>query len=164
MKQMKQSWNEVLRVEKNETLERIRKQYLRLALVHHPDKSVGDDKMFKMIVNAYEERMSMPEKLEFDYTLSRSDEMDDILEYLFNIRKLGGKITVSTLKSLTNRYNMTPFQNTASAHIDVLFVRICREQLNEKLEMLGVSCEGIVSKEEAIELFLFAKKPKSLKV
>lgn len=55
------SFYELLNVDKNCSLEEIKRQYKLLALKHHPDRNNGDDILFKKIQNAYE-TLSDPEK------------------------------------------------------------------------------------------------------
>merc|ERR1719329_2083083 len=55
------SWYEVLGLKRSATLDEIKKTYRKLCLWHHPDKSGGDARTFKVIHKGYQEgvRVSM---------------------------------------------------------------------------------------------------------
>ena len=150
-------WYQVLGVKKTESLLLIRQKYKQLALKFHPDKNNGDDTQFKLILNAYESRLTQPEIIidSRDYTLDETDESNEIFNFLFNTRNLNDKITIDTLQKLVERYQMTPFNKNKQSYINILFLRISREKLNEKLEAWHMSNDG--TKDELINRFLFGK-------
>jgi DnaJ-class molecular chaperone len=57
---------EILNVDKNSTVEEIRKQYRLQALKHHPDKYGGDVVKFTNITNAYEILSNLEKRNEYD--------------------------------------------------------------------------------------------------
>lgn len=144
---------EVLNLTKNSSLLEIRNQYKKLALIYHPDKNGGDDTEFKKIQNAYENLLCVPEYS--DYTLFENSESKEILEYLFNIRKLLLPITKEVIISIAKRYNIVPFNKKIQDYIDVLFVRISRNDINSKLDYFEFDKTG--SKDEIIHRFLYGK-------
>lgn len=138
-----ESWFIILDVNEDETLINVRKKYKQLALQFHPDKNNGDYSKFKEIQNAYDYRMYQPENLFGDdninsqsFILRETKEALEILQFLFNTRRLNQEITVDLLKKLVIRYKMAPFKMNKKNYIDVLFVRISKEKIQRCLKYL----------------------------
>lgn len=102
---------EILNVDKNSTVEEIRKQYRLHALKYHPDKDGGDEVIFKRITSAYE-ILSDPEKrYEYDNKRVFKNEINGVFDHLFEAKVDQQKITLyvslnEILYGCYKRYNV----------------------------------------------------------
>ena len=65
----------ILNVSKNATSDEIKKQYKKMALKYHPDRSGGDTEMFKKVSEAYEILSNPEKKSEYDNPSPFSQQM-----------------------------------------------------------------------------------------
>lgn len=82
---------EKLGVDRNSSLDDIKRAYKKLAIKHHPDKG-GDEKVFQDISNAYSVLSDPKKKQQYDMTGSEQPQMNmphphDIFQHFFNMNR-----------------------------------------------------------------------------
>ena len=80
------NYYEVLNVDKNSSIEEIRKQYKLLALKHHPDKEGGEAVKFNIIKKAYEILSNVEKRYDYDRVhvkFEGSQKMHSFFDHIF---------------------------------------------------------------------------------
>ena len=80
------NYYEILRVERNATIDEIKKSYRKLALKYHPDKNKDESapKKFKKISNAYNILSDPLKRKKYDHLLNKKERKNKEPEYKFN--------------------------------------------------------------------------------
>ncbi|RHZ35735.1 DnaJ domain-containing protein [endosymbiont GvMRE of Glomus versiforme] len=76
----KKEFYDTLELPEGATSEQIEKQYKKLALKYHPDKSGGDTELFKKLENARKVLRNEAESMKYDLCLEELDEEDKIID------------------------------------------------------------------------------------
>lgn len=87
------NYYEVLGVNKNSSIEDIKRAYRKLAMKHHPDRSGGNDTHFKRIQEAYDVLSNPQKKAEYDnpnpWAGAESFNFDDVFGNIFSNAQRG---------------------------------------------------------------------------
>lgn len=150
----------ILNVNREDTIQTIKKSYLSLALRHHPDKNNGLDSEFKEILEAYNgiiNSYKIGKFYEGSITFNENELAMYSLDYFYNLRILNIKITFKLLKEYCKKHHLTPFNVNCVNCIFMIFSRVSPERLIEKLCDLKIEFTQTESKDDLINKFLFTK-------